>query len=49
MSKGCALLGYGFAAPYLGAFLPEAERGVDAVPAGMGLGDAVMSGPLLQA
>ena len=41
--KGRRLLGYGFAAPYLGAFLPGAERGIAALPAGMGHGDAVNS------
>lgn len=30
--KGLRLLGYGFAAPYLGVFLPEAERSIAATP-----------------
>ena len=35
--KGLRLLGYGFAAPYLRAFLPEAERGIADSPAEMGV------------
>ena len=34
---GCRLLGYGFAMPYLRAFLPEAERCIAAMPAAMGV------------
>lgn len=34
--KGRRVLGYGFARPYLRAFLPEAERCVAAVPASLG-------------
>jgi SAM-dependent methyltransferase len=35
--KGLRLLGYGFAAPYLRAFLPEAERALAVSPAEMGV------------
>ena len=35
--KGLRLLGYGFAVPYLRAFLGESERAVAAMPAGMGV------------
>ena len=35
--KGQRLLGYGFAIPYLQAFLPEAERGIAVSPAEMGV------------
>ena len=41
--KGLRLMGYGFATPYLGAFLAEAERGIAAIPAGLGSGEAVIS------
>lgn len=35
--RGCRLLGYGFAIPYLRAFLGEAERAVAAMPSAMGV------------
>jgi SAM-dependent methyltransferase len=35
--RGRRLLGYGFAPPYLRAFLGEAERAVAAMPSGMGV------------
>jgi SAM-dependent methyltransferase len=35
--KGLRLLGYGFAAPYLRAFLPEAERAIAVSPAETGV------------
>src|ERR1700744_2692717 len=35
--KGQRLLGYGFAIPYLPAFLPEAERAIAISPAEMGV------------
>lgn len=36
VTRGRRLLGYGFPQPYLGAFLPEAERCIAALPAALG-------------
>jgi SAM-dependent methyltransferase len=41
--KNLRLLGYGFTAPYLDVFLPEAERAVAAMPAEMGVHGGVTS------
>ncbi|MGH6828249.1 MAG: class I SAM-dependent methyltransferase, partial [Rhizomicrobium sp.] len=47
--KGRRLLGYGFARPYLRAFLPEVERCIAAVPAASGLAIAWPRGKNLTA
>ena len=44
--KGRRVLGYGFARPYLRAFLPEAERGIAAMPGVAGCGRRLAQGEM---